>query len=185
VDLDEAKPLSHRATSGFLSRLDRSRLSLQPAFLRDVEEHVRKGRAPLGAARTHSSVDLLALASSKKPVRTDSMALRRALFARGLRYRVAARPTSTISARFDVVHSPSRVAIDVRRCEQLDCCSSQNENVLMSDALRKKYDRMNSQDLANVDVLQSNNWHREVVWAHEDSAVAAERLMLLIENRRR
>jgi len=39
VDLDEASPLSARASAGFLSRAERGNLNFAPGFLDDVAEH--------------------------------------------------------------------------------------------------------------------------------------------------
>ena len=51
VDLDEAQPLSHRATAGFLERAKRSRLRFDQDFLADVGRHVAVMKPAFGTGR--------------------------------------------------------------------------------------------------------------------------------------
>ena len=41
VDIASARPVSHRGSAGFLSRTKRAKLRFNPAFIADVEDHVR------------------------------------------------------------------------------------------------------------------------------------------------
>jgi DNA (cytosine-5)-methyltransferase 1 len=46
VKVDAATPLSHRATTGFLSRVDRSKLKFDEAFVQDLRDHRQVMDAP-------------------------------------------------------------------------------------------------------------------------------------------
>lgn len=50
VDANSAVPLSHRAASGFLDRLERGNLGRYPGFRQDVAEHVQVTQAQTGRA---------------------------------------------------------------------------------------------------------------------------------------
>jgi DNA (cytosine-5)-methyltransferase 1 len=47
MDADQALPLSHRGSSGFLRRLEQGNLGRHPGFREDVHEHVQLGLSPI------------------------------------------------------------------------------------------------------------------------------------------
>jgi len=201
LDLQEAQPLSHRAALGFLKRLDASNLRIDPRFRNDVESHVRHTRPSMPrrarAKRSEASAEILPPGSwaSSPAVRRrmqanrardtkPELALRRALHERGLRYRVQARPTPDVRNRLDIVFGPARVAVDVRGCFWHSCREHSTKPRANADVWSAKLQRNVERDEALERRLSELGWHLEIVWEHEDSRVAADRVYALVLGRR-
>lgn len=200
IDIDHASPLSHRATLGFLRRLDQSNLRVDPAFARDVEDYARKTRASMPRrrpAKPNSGGETLpseSWASSPAARRRmlanrgrdtkPELALRRELHARGLRYRVQARPTPEIRNRMDIVFRPTKVVVDVRGCFWHACTEHASRPKANAEVWAAKLQRNVERDAALENSLREACWHLEVVWEHEDPTEAADRIEALIARRR-
>jgi hypothetical protein len=55
VDVAAAVPLSHRATAGFLERVDRSKLKFDKEFITDLKGHLTAMDLPASAPQTRSA----------------------------------------------------------------------------------------------------------------------------------
>lgn len=201
IDVPAARPLSHRAASGFLERLDQSNLKVDPRFLRDVEAHVRQTRPTMprrrraSAASPTGEVPADSWASSPEARRRmqanrardtkPEVALRRALHARGLRYRVQARPTKEIRNRIDITFGPARVAVDVRGCFWHACPTHATKPKTNALIWAEKLERNAERDNELAERLAAAGWHLEVVWEHEDPLIAADRIKAIVNSRRR
>ncbi|SCL60557.1 T/G mismatch-specific endonuclease [Micromonospora yangpuensis] len=112
------------------------------------------------------------------------LALRRALHARGLRYRVCAKPLPDLRMKADLVFRPARVAVEVRGCFWHGCklhCRKPSAN---SDYWTAKIDRNIARDLKNEMALRQAGWLLIAVWEHEEPSAAAAEIDKLVRDRR-
>jgi DNA (cytosine-5)-methyltransferase 1 len=195
LNLDEAKPLSHRAARGFLGRLDESGLKVDRRFLADVEEHVRHTRprmvsSPSADQRlpegsTASSPEARRRMQANRGRDTGpEIRLRQALHALGLRYRLHCRPEPDIRTRVDIVFRPAKVAVEVRGCFWHACPTHGTQPKANSEAWAAKLRRNQERDAKVEQRLKQAGWFLAVVWEHEDPKEAAVRIADIVAQRR-
>jgi DNA mismatch endonuclease (patch repair protein) len=113
------------------------------------------------------------------------MALRRALHAVGLRYRLNVRPIPDSRMTVDVVFPRSRVAVEVRGCFWHGCPEhhrpSQRNAAFWSTKIASNIER----DEAKRAALEAEGWSLIVVWEHDDVAEAVERVKAAIRTTER
>jgi len=112
------------------------------------------------------------------------LALRRLLHARGLRYRVAARPLKGVRRTADLVFRPSRVAVFVDGCFWHRCPDHATDPKVNSGYWEPKLARNVDRDRETDQLLERAGWLSVRVWEHEDAAVAADRVARIVEARR-
>lgn len=112
------------------------------------------------------------------------VALRRALHARGLRYRVQGRPIPGIRRTIDIVFGPSRVAVEVRGCFWHACPAHATYPKANAEWWAEKLERNRYRDAETELCLSEAGWHLEVVWEHEDAEEAADRVERVVRRRR-
>ncbi len=112
------------------------------------------------------------------------LALRRALHARGLRYRVHVRTVVGLRREADLVFGPSKVAVFVDGCFWHGCSVHGTSPRHNATWWRAKIDRNIERDRETDHVLTEEGWHVVRVWDHEDALLAAEQLAQLIAERR-
>ena len=104
------------------------------------------------------------------------LALRRALFARGLRYRVDQSPVSGIRTKADLVFKVARVAVFVDGCFWHAC----PEHGTLPRANRTwwaaKLEATAARDRRTDERLRTAGWTCVRVWEHENPFVAADRV---------
>ncbi len=106
--------------------------------------------------------------------------LRSILHARGLRYRVAARPIPGVRRTADVVFTRARVAVFVDGCFWHGCPEHYRRpgsNVGYWDA---KVERNMARDREVEALLADAGWTVVRAWEHEDPAVVADRVERLV-----
>lgn len=187
IDADSAAGLSHRATTGFLSRLDESGMKVPPAFYRDLEEHQKATRPALvPATRSWASSDgaRRRMKSQRGKDTKPEFALRRSLHRRGFRYRLQVRPSEALRSRVDIAFMTEKVAVDVRGCFWHRCALHGTAPMANAERWADKLDRNVARDAHTVKVLTELGWHVEVVWEHEDPEKAAERVATAVLLRR-
>lgn len=111
------------------------------------------------------------------------MALRRALHALGMRYRVCARPLPEVRRTADLVFRPARVAVEVRGCFWHGCPAHYRSPSSNADYWASKVERNMIRDQENDQRLREAGWLVEVVWEHEDPADASVRIAAVVRER--
>lgn len=99
------------------------------------------------------------------------MAIRRALHARGLRYRVNVRD---LPGRPDIVFSRARIAVQVDGCFWHGCpehCVAPKANAAW---WQDKLDANRARDARNDATLQATGWYVMRFWEHDDPTAVAE-----------
>ncbi len=112
------------------------------------------------------------------------LALRRALHARGLRFRVDRRPIPGMRTRADVVFGPAKVAVFVNGCFWHLCpehrTSPANNRAWWAEKLASNEARDRRVDTD----LRSRGWIALRVWEHECTERAAQRIEQHVRARR-
>ena len=112
------------------------------------------------------------------------LALRRAVHALGLRYRVCARPLPNIRRTADLVFRPSRVAVEVRGCFWHGCPEHYRQPASNTTYWAAKVERNMARDAEIAKLLADAGWLLLMVWEHEDPNEAAQRIAQVVRERR-
>jgi DNA mismatch endonuclease (patch repair protein) len=113
------------------------------------------------------------------------LALRRALHAAGLRYRVGAHPIPGSRQTVDIVFPRARVAVEVRGCFWHGCPDHHRPARRHAAFWKDKVAGTIGRDQAKRKALEAAGWALLAVWEHEDVADAAERIAAAVAERRR
>ena len=105
------------------------------------------------------------------------MAIRRALWARGLRYRVDRAPIPGTRRRADIVFGPAKVAVYVDGCFWHSCPEHATLPKNNREWWRAKLAANVRRDRDTDRQLAEAGWRVVRVWEHEETAVAVERVV--------
>jgi DNA mismatch endonuclease (patch repair protein) len=112
------------------------------------------------------------------------LALRRALHASGLRYRVDSRPIAGLPRRADIVFGPSRVAVFVHGCFWHGCEEHYVSPRANAPFWAAKVEGNRRRDAETEGLLRAAGWLPVVVWEHEDPDRAAKRVSNIVARRK-
>ncbi|MGH9029792.1 MAG: very short patch repair endonuclease [Acidimicrobiales bacterium] len=112
------------------------------------------------------------------------MELRRLLHRKGYRYRVDRAVLPGSRRRHDLVFSSVKVAVEVRGCFWHSCPQHTTQPKTNSGWWTEKLMGNVARDTDTAERLSRAGWELVVVWEHEDSAVATERVARVIDARR-
>jgi DNA mismatch endonuclease, patch repair protein len=110
--------------------------------------------------------------------------LRRALFARGLRYRVDASVLPSIRRRPDIVFRGAKVAVFVDGCFWHGCPDHATWPKANGDFWREKISTNRLRDRDTDQRLTEAGWLVVRIWEHEDAGTAADQLEKIVCERR-
>ena len=105
------------------------------------------------------------------------VALRRQVWALGLRYRVDARPLADLRRKADMVFTRVRVAVFVDGCFWHGCPGHGTQPLVNAGYWQPKLARTAERDLETNAALVAAGWAVVRVWEHEDPVSAAGRVM--------
>jgi len=108
------------------------------------------------------------------------IALRKALYSRGLRFRLQRRVLEDVNRRHDIVFVGARVVVDVHGCFWHGCPLHfvlPNRN---RDAWETKIARNRDRDADTSRRLKASGWTHVQVWEHEDTGMAAEKVVRIV-----
>ena len=181
VDPELATTLSHRATTGFLSRLDESGRKVNHDFYADLENHQDCTRPELPtrlrAKSWATSVGTRRRMQAQRQRDTKpEVRLRRELHRLGLRYRLQLRPDPNLRSRMDIVFPGAMLAIDVRGCFWHGCPKHGTSPRANAERWAAKLERTVERDKETVDSLTKLGWDVIVVWEHDDHEEMAARI---------
>lgn len=111
------------------------------------------------------------------------LALRSAVHAMGLRYRVAARPIPKLRRTADLSFSRARVAVFVDGCFWHGCPQHYVPSASNIEYWQAKIARNKARDHETDALLRGAGWVVLRIWAHEDVAGAAERIAEAVRSR--
>jgi DNA mismatch endonuclease (patch repair protein) len=105
------------------------------------------------------------------------MAIRRLLFAAGLRYCVDARPLPDLNRRADLVFRSAKVAVFVDGCYWHGCPKHGTTAKTNAEYWSTKIGRNITRDLETDRLLADAGWLVVRIWEHEEPAEAASRVI--------
>jgi DNA mismatch endonuclease (patch repair protein) len=112
------------------------------------------------------------------------LALRSALHALGLRFRVCARPLPDVRRTVDIVFRPSRVAVEVRGCFWHGCPEHYRAPVAHGGYWAEKVQRNMARDADTERRLAEAGWLLIALWEHEDLDGSVRRVADAVQARR-
>ncbi|WP_308646158.1 very short patch repair endonuclease [Nocardia cyriacigeorgica] len=112
------------------------------------------------------------------------LALRRRLYALGLRYRVAVRPVPRLRRTADIAFKADRVAVFVDGCFWHGCPEHHRPATKNSGFWFEKIDANRTRDRDTDRQLRDAGWTVIRVWEHEDPEAAAMRIVQTIQQLR-
>lgn len=133
-----------------------------------------------GAARVTTAATRKRMSRQKARDTGVELALRRALHARGLRYRVHRRPIAAVRREADVVFTRARVAVFVDGCFWHGCPEHVTWPKTNPEFWRDKIEANRRRDRDTDERLVAAGWRVVRVWEHEDPATAAARVHAVI-----
>ena len=110
-------------------------------------------------------------------------ALRSAVHARGLRFRVDRRPTPEAKGRADLVFVGARVAVFVDGCFWHACPEHVNWPKNNAAWWREKLETNRRRDRQTDERLRAVGWEVVRIWEHEDAEAAADRVEAIVRSR--
>ncbi|QGQ20746.1 DNA mismatch endonuclease Vsr [Cellulomonas sp. JZ18] len=113
------------------------------------------------------------------------VAVRKAVHAAGLRFRVDARPLPDVNRRADMVFRPAKVAVFVDGCFWHGCVLHGTAPRTNAPYWSSKITRNKERDADTDRRLAERGWVSLRFWEHEDPIAAARAVVLLVSERRR
>lgn len=107
---------------------------------------------------------------------STELALRSAVHALGLRYRVDARPVAVVRRKADLVFSTERLAVFLDGCFWHGCERHYTAPVAHADYWRAKLGDNRRRDRETDLLLAAQGWTVLRIWEHEDPVAAAKRV---------
>jgi DNA mismatch endonuclease (patch repair protein) len=121
--------------------------------------------------------------STRRRDTPKELALRSSLHARGLRYRVDAAPIAGWRRRADLVFSGARVAVYVHGCFWHSCPDHGTSPRANGEWWQEKLESNRLRDADTESRLTTEGWFVVVVWEHDDTEEAAERIANVVQRR--
>lgn len=178
-------PLSHRATRGFLSRVEDAGRVIPEQFRRDLEDHLRQSRPVLAAPSWAATPESRRRMQGQRQHDTKpELAIRSLLHKRGRRFRLQVRPSPEMRQRIDIGFMAEKVAVDVRGCFWHRCPEHGTAPTANAHRWAEKLARNVQRDLETEKALAALGWLVVVVWEHEDPEMAAARVDAAVLARR-
>lgn len=109
------------------------------------------------------------------------VAVRRAVHALGMRYRVGVRPIPTLRRTADLVFTRAKVAVFVDGCFWHGCPEHYLAPRSNAGFWSSKVERNRRRDADTTDRLRSQGWTVLRFWEHEDAATAALRVQASVQ----
>jgi DNA mismatch endonuclease (patch repair protein) len=132
---------------------------------------------------TTSAVRAIMQGNRSRDTRPE-IALRSALHALGLRYRVAVRPLPDARYTADIVFRPARVAVFLDGCFWHGCPEHGRQVATNTEYWNAKIARNQQRDAKVNNILIQAGWLPIRIWEHEQMRAAANRIAILINDRR-
>jgi DNA mismatch endonuclease (patch repair protein) len=114
---------------------------------------------------------------------TSELALRRAVHALGLRYRVDVRPVPSIRRRADLVFTRATVAVFLDGCFWHGCPEHISWPRRNAAYWRSKIEANQRRDLETDRLLRAGGWTVVRVWEHEVPSEAAHQIARVVRGR--
>lgn len=112
------------------------------------------------------------------------MAVRRLVHARGLRYRVDARPLAALNRRADLVFTRAKVAVFIDGCFWHGCPDHHTVAKANATYWAEKVATNRQRDLETSECLRESGWLVLRFWEHQPPSEVAEAVVRAVQDRR-
>lgn len=113
------------------------------------------------------------------------LALRSAVHALGMRYRVGIRPLPHVRRTADIVFTRARVAVFLDGCFWHGCPDHHRPAKRNAEFWDAKIKGNITRDASTDALLREAGWHVIRIWEHEDPLTAAERISAIVRGQTR
>jgi len=110
------------------------------------------------------------------------LALRRAVHALGLRYRVATRPLPGVRRTADLVFTRAKVAVFLDGCFWHGCPTHHTKAATNAAFWAEKVEKNRARDLETNRLLSEAGWTVIRIWEHEDPREAAQNIARVVRS---
>ena len=175
----DVRPLSLRAASGFLSRLEHSGLKRDEAFDSDLRRQVTAARTAERSETLAQDVDPAVsrrMANTRGRDNPAERALRSALHKKGFRFRVHYKAIEGVRRTIDVAFPSLRLAIFIDGCFWHGCPIHGTWPKKNATFWREKIEANRKRDRDTDGKLKANGWAVIRIWEHEDAEVVTRRI---------
>lgn len=122
--------------------------------------------------------------SNKSRDTKPELALRRAVHALGLRYRVSMRPLPKVRRTADLVFIKAKVAVFMDGCFWHGCPEHHAKSATNAAYWADKVERNRERDAETDGLLREAGWSVVRIWEHEDPTEAASRIARAVRQQR-
>ncbi len=143
------------------------------------EEEIRK----IGVPPPSSEAALRRMQAAKPKDTAPEKALRSAIYRRGLRYRVDAKPLNELNRRADIIFRPTNVAVFVDGCFWHGCPIHGTQAKANAEFWRVKIKQNRERDADTNQQLEEAGWKVIRIWEHEDPEEASEKIFNIVMKR--
>lgn len=112
------------------------------------------------------------------------LALRRAVHALGLRYRVSVRPLPAVRRTADLVFTRAKVAVFMDGCFWHGCPDHHTKSATNAAYWADKVGKNRARDRETDALLEAAGWMAVRIWEHEDPGAAALKVESVVRARR-
>lgn len=123
------------------------------------------------------------MVSNRRRDTKPELAVRRAVHALGLRYRVDVRPLPTVNRRADLVFTRARVAVFVDGCYWHGCADHGTTPKTNAAYWDGKIARNCARDRDTDECLRAAGWVVLRFWEHQDALTAAQEIATAVRSR--
>lgn len=134
--------------------------------------------------RTLNPTGRRSMESNKNRDTKPELALRHAVHALGLRYRVSVRPLPAVRRIADMVFTRARVAVFLDGCFWHGCPVHHTKAATNARYWAEKVQRNRERDAETDRLFGEAGWLVIRIWEHEDPREAAQRIAAHVRNRR-
>jgi DNA (cytosine-5)-methyltransferase 1 len=184
---NEVRPLSLRAASGFLSRLEHSSLHHDEEFISGVRHYVMTIRSKEEATTPARPIDSKVsrrMANTRGRDNGSELALRSALHKKGYRFRIHHKAIKGLRRTADIAFPSLRVAIFIDGCFWHGCpihgTWPKHNAAWWRDKIETNRKRDRDTDLR----LKKQGWTVARAWEHESADVVARRISHLLDTKK-
>jgi DNA mismatch endonuclease (patch repair protein) len=131
-----------------------------------------------------SKAALARMKAAKSRDTAPEKSLRSALFIKGLRFRVDAKPIQEFNRKADIVFRTEKVAVFVDGCFWHGCPIHGTQAKANAGFWRNKIKQNQLRDLDTNKKLKKAGWKVIRVWEHENSEKAAEKILKIVVKRK-
>ena len=150
-----------------------------------LEDYDKETKRKISTPQPSSEAALRRMQAAKPRDTTPEVAIRSAIYQKGLRFRVDAKPLRELNRRADILFRSVKVAIFIDGCFWHGCPLHGTQAKANAEFWRVKIKQNRERDVDTTQRLKKAGWKVIRIWEHEDSNKASERIYNIIRKRQK